>query len=178
MTSHTLETVENGADQALPPYRHTTTTRGHGLAILLISGLVMAMGVFALWVFWSGESPHKEKILSLLLAGPLCLGAAWGLFLAVSHILRPHEAWIQIDGEAVSWRDWLGPNSMQEWRYPLSQVRKMLHPSEASECLVLWDGTAVSLPTMVIPNMDEFRKALKARAPHIVAEAWDGKVIE
>ncbi|MGV3661558.1 MAG: hypothetical protein ACO1TE_15330 [Prosthecobacter sp.] len=169
---------QTAPEETLPPYRRATTSLGHGVVELLFGGAMIAICLFLLRMIWSDQSTSNEMVLPTLMVGPICAGMACFMVQAVCNILRPQEGWIQVDGEAISWHDWLGPVSLRGKRYPLLQIQCIKQGNESSDYLLLQDGTHVELPCLVIPDMDEFRRELKARAPHIVAKAWDGTIME
>jgi hypothetical protein len=145
-------------------YRSDGSTRGHGIwggifSLLILSGCITLLVVIR-------AVPTNERVIAYLIGVPVTLVACWVFAFSLRHVLRPQTTFVEITHERISWRDWHG-FGMTSMDYPLASVRALKRPDEASDCLILSDGTAVALPVLAIQGFKEFMVALKQASPAI-----------
>ena len=149
-------------------YYHSTSTRGHGLAVLIWAIPFLGMCGFGLSLAWNEVDSDRRAILPLIFAGGLCAAGIFFLAVALRHIVQPQEAFVEITDTELRWRDW-NLFGMRVDSYPLSGIQAVKLPIGESTIpfLELRTGMTMTLPTLVIPNQKEFNTALKRAARHI-----------
>ncbi|HYF37833.1 MAG TPA: hypothetical protein VD994_21200 [Prosthecobacter sp.] len=152
-------------------YYHTTSTRGHGLAVLMCAVPFLALCGFGLSLAWNESGFDKGAVLALIFVCALAATAVFFLAVALRHTFHPQQAFVEITDTELRWRDW-NLFGMRADSQQLTRIRAVKLPTgeDALPFLELNTGLTMTLPTLVIPNQNDFNAALQRAAPHIAVD--------